>query len=50
MPGIALVRRRPCELELDVDVELLEALVAENLRPGGAEQLLDRVVDGLVVS
>ena len=32
---------RTVELELDVFVELLEALVAEQLGLGGAEQLLD---------
>jgi hypothetical protein len=35
---------RTVRLELDVLAELVEALVAEKLRPGGAEQPLQRVV------
>src|SRR5688500_13550250 len=45
-PGVSL---RALELELDVLVEPLEALVAEQLRPGGAEQPLQAVVVSVLV-
>src|SRR5262245_23814737 len=38
----------PGELELDVPVELLEALVAADLRVGGSEQAAERLPDVVV--
>src|SRR5215213_4352734 len=43
-PGHPFGCRLPLQLELDVLVEALEALVAENLRLGGSEQPLEGVV------
>ena len=49
MPGTAASASAPASVELDVAVELLEALLAGQLGPGGAEdaaQALQQVVLG----
>ena len=45
MPGIAASASLAGELELDVAVELLEALVAADLRAGGPEQPAQRLLE-----
>ena len=42
MPGTAASASAPASVELDVAVELLEALLAGQLGPGGAEESAQR--------
>ena len=44
MPGMLASASRPLKLELDVLVEALEALVAPDLGPHGAQQTLQSLV------